>query len=422
MNNIMNNKNSVEQWFATRRLGLFLHFGLYAIEGWNEQDQMRRHIPRAEYGKLISRFNPCKFDADAILDLAESVGTEYVCLTAKHHDGFCLWDTKQTDFNVMRSPYGVDIVGQLAHACHARNFPLGLYYSVVDWYQPNYPNQGRHHELAGPEPGDTPDWKKYMEYLCAQVRELCTHYGEISHFFWDMNVPKHHDPTVNNMIRSLQPGIVINDRGFDEGDFGTPEREYNADETGRLTRFTRPTEACNSVGVQSWGFRTDEDYYATSFLLMSIDAMMSKGGHYLLNVGPDASGTIPCRAVDILAEIGTWYARVREAFADTEPCTELTTNPAVLLTRRGNTLYVHLGLPVMSDAVLLPPLAAMPTNALLLNTGDRLSCSIDVLPEYWQGQDRILRIKGLPRTALAQGEPLVIKLEFGCPFSSMLGV
>ena len=111
-----------KEWFSKRRLGLFLHFGLYSIEGWHEQDRWRRRIPRDEYDKLIQRFNPTQLNVEQILDLAESVGMEYVCLTAKHHDGFCLWDTKETKFNVMNSPYQRDIVRQFADACHRRNF------------------------------------------------------------------------------------------------------------------------------------------------------------------------------------------------------------------------------------------------------------------------------------------------------------
>ncbi len=415
----MSDSNGIEEWFSTRRLGLFLHFGLYAIEGWHEQDQMRRRIPRAKYGELVAQFNPVKFDPDAILDLAESVGMEYVCLTTKHHDGFCMWNTQQTDFNVMRTPYGRDIVGLLADACHRRNFPLGLYYSVVDWHHQNYPNQGRHHELPGPQPGDTPDWEQYMAYLRAQVRELCTNYGEIRHFFWDINVPKHDDPTVNEMIRSLQPGIVINDRGFDAGDFGTPEREYNKGEADRQSCFARPTEACNSVGTQSWGYRRDEDYYSSAFLIQSIDAAMSKGGHYLLNVGPDAKGRIPDVSASILAEIGEWYGKVREAFSHTQPCTELTTNRDVLLTRRGNTLYVHLATPAKADAVLLVPFSVLPSRAVLLNTGEELECSIEVLPVHWKSENQILRVRGVPRAYLAGSETIVIRLEFesGISFS-----
>ncbi|MCL5281421.1 MAG: alpha-L-fucosidase, partial [Planctomycetes bacterium] len=212
-------------WFFERRWGLFLHWGIYAVPGWHEQHQWRARVPRAEYVKLARQWNPTKFDPEAWLDLAEGVGMKYVCLTTKHHDGFCLWDTKQTSFNTMNTPYKRDILGMLADACHKRRMPLCLYYSIADWNHPNYPNQGRHHELP-PQPQDTPDWGKYLEFLQAQVRELCTNYGAIHGFWWDMNVPKHQDPSINAMIRKLQPKAVINNRGFDEGDFGTPERDY----------------------------------------------------------------------------------------------------------------------------------------------------------------------------------------------------
>lgn len=409
----MSNGNCVEKWFARRKLGLFLHFGLYSVEGWHEQDQMRRRIPRAEYEKRIARFDPAAFDPDAILDLAQSAGMEYVCLTTKHHDGFCLWDTKQTTFNVMRSPYGKDLVRQFAEACHRRGFPLGLYYSVVDWHHPNYPNMGRHHELTEPEPGDAPDWNRYMEYLKAQVRELCENYGEVRHFFWDMNVPEFRDPTVNQMLRALQPNMAINNRGFDDGDFGTPEREHQRSDTDRLSYFVRPTEACNSVGTQSWGYRKDEDYYTSQFLIQSIDTMMAKGAHYLLNVGPDANGRLPAAATAILSDIGNWYGKVREAFSDTQPCTGLTTNAEVLLTRRGCVVYVHLKNPIRSFSVLLPPLTSLPVEALLLNTGDELECSTAVLPSYWKDNTPVLRIKDLPMESAARGETLIVRLNFG---------
>jgi alpha-L-fucosidase len=313
----------------------------------------------------------------------------------------------------MRSPHGKDIVGELADACHARDFPLGLYYSVVDWHHPSYPNQGRHHELAGPEPGDEPDWEQYMEYLRAQVRELCTNYGEVSHFFWDMNVPKHVDPTVNGMLRSLQPNMVINDRGFDDGDFGTPEREDNNNEVDRVRCFNRPTEACNSVGTQSWGYREDEDYYTTQFLIESIDSMMAKGAHYLLNVGPRPDGRIPDPARAILAQIGDWYGRTREAFSDSQPCSKLTTNKDVLLTHRKNVIYVHLSTPLKSDAVVLPPFRQEPAKAVLLNNGNELETSTEVLPVYWLENDKILKIKGLQQLSLNGKETLVVKLVFG---------
>ncbi|MDZ4199496.1 MAG: alpha-L-fucosidase [Kiritimatiellia bacterium] len=407
----MTPNRATQEWFSRRKLGLFLHFGLYAIEGWHEQDQMRRRIPRATYERLIRRFHPARFDPDRILDLAESVGMEYVCLTTKHHDGFCLWDTRETAFNVMNSPCGRDLVRELADACHRRNFPLGLYYSVADWHHPNYPNEGRHHELPGPQPGDHPDWGRYVDYLTRQVRELCSNYGEVRYFFWDMNVPKTRDPAINDMLRSLQPRMVINNRGFDEGDFGTPEREYQSEETGRLLRFERPTEACNSVGTQSWGFRKKEDYYSAAFLMQSIDAAMARGGNYLLNVGPDATGEIPARAERILRRIGDWYGRVRESFGDAEPASERTSNRQILLTRRGTTLYAHIPPPAVSEAVTLPPISKTPIQVRLLNTGRPLPCRVDLLPVHWASGSRMLILRKLPVDRRAD-EPLVARLDF----------
>ncbi len=405
---------AVASWFASRKLGLFVHFGLYALEGWHEQDHMRRRIPRATYRKLIDRFNPTRFDAEQLLDLAESAGMQYICFTTKHHDGFCLWDTKQTQYQVMNAPCGRDLVGELAAACHRRRFPLGLYYSIADWHQPNYPNRGRHHELPEPGDGDEPDWDRYMAYLVAQARELCSNYGPVAHWFWDINVPEHRDPGINQMLRELQPDIVINDRGFDEGDFGTPEREYSDALEKRAPRFDRPTEACNSVGTQSWGYRCDEDYYATVHLTNSITRTLARGGHYLLNVGPDARGEVPAQAAAVVGEVGDWYQRVREAFGDAEPASDLTRNPQVLLTRRGRTLYAHLPAPVLAEAVVLPPLAIMPVKATLLNTGQPLRASLDPLPAYWQSQSAWLTIKGLPRDRLAT-EPLIVRLDFDQP-------
>ena len=398
-------------WFFSTRLGLFMHFGLYSIEGWHEQDQMRRFIPRREYQELIHRFNPVRFDPDAILDLAEEAGMGYACLTAKHHDGFCLWDTECTDYNVMNSPYGKDIVGMYTDACRRRGFPVGLYYSIADWHHPNYPNQGRHHELPGPEQGDEPDFEEYLVFLRNQVRELCTNYGTVNHFFWDMNVPEHRDESVNRIIRRLQPNAVINDRGFDDGDFGTPEREYDSASVQSATRFSRLTEACNSVGTQSWGFREDEDYYSGRHLIQSIDGILARGGNYLLNVGPKGDGSIPEPAADILRAIGRWYGVVRESLEDTEPASELTDNRDVLLTQRGNTLYVHLNPTPAADAVVLSPIADLPREAVLLNNGVSVETCVELLPSVWESRQPCLRLRALPIDRLSD-EAMVVKLTF----------
>jgi alpha-L-fucosidase len=396
-------------WWFQRRFGLFIHWGLYAIHGWHEQEQWRARVPRAEYVKLARQWNPVRFNPDKWLDLAEETGMKYLCFTTKHHDGFCLWATKQTDYNTMNTPYGRDVLRMLADACHRRRFPLCLYYSIADWHHPHYPNQGRHHELP-PQPGDQPDFAKYLEFLKAQVRELCTEYGEIHGFWWDMNVEQHRDPSINQLIRQLQPNAVINNRGFDEGDFGTPERDYEKDVDAPLS-FEKRTEACQSVGMESWGYRKDEDFYSDRHLLRSIDKYLARDANYLLNVGPRADGTIAPEYTAILRRIGRWYHAVNESLENVEPASHLTANRNVLLTRKGHTLYVHLHTDPVGDVVKLKPLALAPRRATLLNTGKPVEWSLDFVPSEHVEQGRYLRLRRLPVNQLAN-TVLVVKLEF----------
>ena len=402
--NITERFHDERDWFFEKRFGLFLHWGLYAVPAWHEQIQWRRNIPRTEYEKLIERFNPVEFDPDGWLDLAEEAGMGYVCLTTKHHDGFCLWDTDCTDFNVTNTPYGRDVVGMLAKACHRRGVPLCLYYSIADWNHPNYPNRGRHHELPSPQPGDEADLPRYLEFLKSQVRELCTNYGKISGFWWDMNVSRHQDPSVNAMIRDLQPAAVINDRGFDDGDFGTPERGVPEGQG-----FDRPTEACQSVGVHSWGYKQDEDYFDPRHLMASIDRIMARGGNYLLNVGPKADGNIGERSTAILRRIGRWYRKVEESF-DATPASNLTGNDEVLLTQAGSTIYLHLPAPPRADGVTLDGFGAQPHKAVLLNTGDEVETRVDRGARLWQSPP-YLRLRNLPVDEL-RDEVMVVRLEF----------
>jgi len=403
-------------WFFEKRFGMFVHWGIYAIPAWHEQHQWRSRVPRAEYVRLAEQWNPVKFDPNAWLDLLERAGMKYLCLTTKHHDGFCLWDTRETTFNTMRTPYRRDIVRMVADACHRRGIPLCLYYSIADWNHPNYPNQGRHHELP-PQPGDQPDWDKYLEFLKAQVRELCTNYGEIHGFWWDMNVPKHVDRSINAMIRRLQPKAVINNRGFDEGDFGTPERDYDT-VAAEAAAFDRPTEACQSVGMESWGYRKDEDYYTDRHLLRSIDRYLARGANYLLNVGPTAEGVIPEPAADILRRIGKWHAAVKESLEDVDLYSHLTTNRNVLLTGRGQTLYVHLHKDPPGDAVKLRPIAAAPTRAVLLNDGRAVEWTIEMAPSDHAEQRGYLRLRRLPVNEMSN-TVLVVRLDFDRPLEEL---
>lgn len=400
--------NDARDWFFEARYGLFVHWGLYAITGRHEQVWQRMNMDRADYLPLIDQFNPKQFDPNRWLDLMQEAGMKYLTFTTKHHDGFCLWDTKQTDFNVINSPYGRDIVGELAEACHRRGVPLCLYYSVVDWHHPNYPNEGRHHELP-PQPGAEPDMTKYAEFVREQIRELCTNYGRIHGIWWDMNVPKYQDPSINALIRELQPAAVINNRGFDDGDYSTPERQTPP---GRA--FEGPTEACQSVGMQSWGYRDDEDYYTTRHLMQAIAKILAMGGNYLLNVGPDAQGRIPEQPTQMLKKISDWMQRVGSAWFDAQPASHLTQNEQILLTQKnasdGECLYVTVHEDPPGSAIWLTPFDREPASATLLNTGETVGFEVGHTP-YTMAQPAALRLTDLPMETLAH-EPAVIELRF----------
>ena len=400
-------------WFFEQRFGMFVHWGLYALPAWHEQIIWRSRFNRRDYEKLIHEFNPTAFEPDRWLDVLQDAGMESFCFTTKHHDGFCMWDTAFTDYNVMNTPYKKDILRMLADTCRSRGVRFGLYYSVPDWHHPNYPNLGRSHEMFGPRPGDDPDEGKYLAFMHDQVEELCRNYGEISEFFWDGGrIIGYSDSSVNDMIRGLQPNAVINNRGPDDGDYSTPERRIPDDRA-----FSGPAEGIQAMGRESWGYREDEDYYSHKYLIQCIDSIMAMGGNYLLNVGPMANGALPDVCVQGLRRIGKWYKTVKEAFV--EPCSYMLQKPddqrlkydEALMTRRGNTFYVHVHTDPQTSSVVLEGFDAEPLTAVLLNTGQALSFSVDSLPMRWK-QLPCLRIKGLPVNEITD-EVMVVKMEFG---------
>jgi alpha-L-fucosidase len=404
--------NDGRDWMFKKRLGLFLHWGLYSIPAVHEQMLWRYHMSRGEYEALQEQFNPVDYDPDAWLDLAQEAGMEFVCITTKHHDGFCMWDTKETDYNIMNTPHGKDVIKMLADACARRGMDLGFYYSLPDWHHPNYPNLGRHHELSWLREDDDIDEEKYLQYVEKQIRELLTQYGKITHLFWDINVAKFHKPAMNEMVRELQPGILINDRGPGEGDYVTPEREVPE---GRC--FQKPTIAIQSTGRESWCYRENEDYYTHLFLMQSIGKTLAMGGSYSLNVGPDASGRIGVEDKETLAVIGSWYKRVREAYTDTIPCSHMLSTVGnvssydpVFLTRKQNIIYVSACETLHTSGIMLNPIDRLPERASLLNDGRAVECVVDVTPWRWKGRPA-LRLANLPVNEFP-AEPLVVKLEF----------
>ncbi|MBR2372685.1 MAG: alpha-L-fucosidase [Lentisphaeria bacterium] len=382
--------NDARKWFHEKRYGMFVHWGIYAVGGRHEQEQMRYHVPAFRYEKYAERFNPQKFDPAEWLDLFQENGMEYLVFTAKHHDGFCMWDTRETSYNIMNTPYGKDIVGMLADECHKRKFPLELYYSCVDWHHPAYPNIGRHHEIIT-DPAKH-NFDEYIVFLKNQIRELCSNYGEIHGIWWDMNVPETEDRSINDLIRSLQPSAVINNRGYDEGDYSTPERDFQ-EEAGQP--FSTTVEACDSICMNCWGHRNDGDYFSVRKLKRQIALYTSLGGNYLLNAGPDPEGVFPEKAVTILSQLGKWHKKVREAL-NAEPFLLKHSIPKVFCTVSGKNLNLILLETPSGDQLTLRDFGITPEKAVILNNGEELPFTFEKVPGNYDLREDILRIRKLP--------------------------
>ncbi len=402
-------------WFFEKRFGLFIHWGIYAVRAWHEQEVYRRMLPRARYAAAMKLFNPAGFDPEAWLDTAQSAGMEYVCFTAKHIDGFCMWDTVLTDFKVTRTPYGKDVLALLAEACRRRAMPLCLYYAVPDMHCPHYPHTNHPYEYPAPQDDDQPDLRKYLDYVERQVTELCSNYGRLAGFWWDANASSlnYHGAGFNEKIRRMQPGIIINNRGFDAGDFQTPERESSGMEAAAGAVYEKPIEACESIGRESWGYRANEDYFTVEYLTGNLCKHLAKGGNYLLNAGPRADGTFPPEAVEILARIGDWLRRAgREALWQTRALPVFQSEPAMLLTAGNNALYLNFYKGVKTSGFSLYGVGRLPRRASLLNTGLKLKTELEFMPTLYRKRHKLaLHVAGIPADALPR-EAVIVKLEF----------
>jgi len=394
--------------------GMFIHWGAYSAIGWHEQALSRADMDHDAYESAALAFCPTAYDPDAWVALAKEAGMEYICFTTKHHDGFCLWDTKQTDYNIMHTPYGRDVLAMLADACRREGIRLSLYYSLPDWHHENAYNElSSHMHQWKSKSHEKADRAAYVDFVKAQITELLTGYGEIYTLFWDIP-PEFEDKSVNELVRKLQPNILINDRGYDKGDFSTPEREIPSGE-----RFATLTEACQSVGEQSWGYRANEDYFSSKFLCSSIDKIMAMGGSYLLNVGPMANGEIPTEAVALVRKVGDWYRRVREGLNETtSPAKKytLTAKLSYIVTERDGYSYFHFYQGMPSTAISFDDTdGKVPQKAILLNSGEELPIRYATLPMKTDARcvasRKYYSVTKIPVDAYA-AEPLVIKIEW----------
>lgn len=309
------------EWFREAKFGLFLHYGLYSLEARHEWLQLREKIPVATYSKLKDRFTAAKFDADAITDLALAAQMRYVNLTTRHHDSFCLFASKQTDFHSVNSPARRDLVGELAVACARKGLGLCLYYSHGrDWRHPHAPNNDAWRGQARPqydppEPtyatGAAHDLQRYLDFMTAQVTELLTNYGPIAAIWLDgIAVPLSGDRTkfkcqeLYDHIHRLQPQVLVS---YKQGllgteDFFAPEHKAVQNPSGK------PMEICSTLQEKSWGYHATARHLGTEEAWAKLVAARQAPANLLLNSGPKGDGSIPVEHSTVLREMG---ARIR---------------------------------------------------------------------------------------------------------------
>ena len=305
------------EWFRHDRFGMFVHWGLYSAIGKGEWVQDTGKIPLEEYVKLAPEFNPDKFDAVAWVAQAKRAGQKYIVITTKHHDGFCMFDSKLTDYKITNTPFGRDICKELADECRKQGMKLGFYYSIMDWHHPDYVPVRKWER--GKRSTEGADFDRYVDYMRGQLRELMTGYGPIVTLWFDGGW-EHKSPEdkkafkeIIDMVRQLQPNILVNDRADIGGDYKTPEQFIPA--TGVLDDEGRPAmwEVCMTMTTGHgsfpptgwWGYDKNETVFKpTEELLHKLVDVVSKGGNFLLNVGPEPSGRIRPEEAERLEAVG----------------------------------------------------------------------------------------------------------------------
>lgn len=340
-------KEKTKEWFNDAKYGMFIHWGLYSIPGgiWEGKkiEEMRRphvaewimysaEIPRAEYAELAKEFNPTKFKADEIAKLAKDAGMKYVVITSKHHDGFALFDSKVSKYDIMDdSPYKHDIIKELHDACKKQGIAFGVYYSHnIDWqdgsdaqsalFSKENPEASEHGKTFGANTWDTSQ-NSFEEYLqnkaLPQVRELMTNYPDMKLLWYDMpwRMTAEQSYEFYKMVYDIQPQILINERiGNGFGDFNIPGDNKIPTEYKNLDKPWQTVGTFNN----SWGYKSyDHDWKSPEEVLYWLVEIVSKGGNYMLNIGPTGEGVVPRESVDNLRTIGKWLAINGEAVYDT---------------------------------------------------------------------------------------------------------
>lgn len=344
-------------WWREARFGLFIHWGLYAVLAGEWKDETHHaewilttaQIPVTEYEKFAARFNPVKFDAAAWVRAAKDAGMRYIVITSKHHDGFCLFDSELTDYDVIdATPFGRDILKELEAECLRQGIRLCFYHSIMDWNHPDYlPRRGWEQR-----PAEGADFDRYVTYMKGQVKEIVTNYQDIGVLWFDGEWERTWTPErgrdLYDYVRSLNSDIIINNRvgkgragmagTYDpaaaSGDFGTPEQEIPA------TGLRYDWETCMTMN-DHWGYnKNDENWKSSERLIRMLVDIASKGGNFLLNVGPTAEGQFPKESIDRLADMGRWMEAHGESIYGTT-ASLFESLPWGRSTTKPKTLYLH---------------------------------------------------------------------------------
>lgn len=325
MNEISESDNQKRtKWFAEAKFGLFIHFGLYAVFGDREGSDgplsdvsewvmLQEKLDIDKYLKASSKLTLNKFDAETWVKLAQKAGMKYIVYTSKHHDGFCMYDSKVTDFTVVKQcPSKRDPLAELAQACEKVNMPLGIYYSSIDWSHPDFPSEYIRDGFHSRTKKNKGNIKRYVQYMIDQLTELLTKYGKVALIWFDgrlANVSQHHlkgilqAERVIEIIHNLQPDCLINDRLEYGGDFATYENIITDGELDKINKKYQLFELCMKSN-NHWGFvSTDDDYKTPKQILKELQRVNKIGGNLLLNVGPTPTGIFPSSAKKLLEQL-----------------------------------------------------------------------------------------------------------------------
>jgi len=385
-------------WFKDAKFGIFFHWGAYSVIGRHEWARQFYQIPQAEYDKYARQFNPVNFNSDDWVAAAQNAGARYMVVTSKHHDGFAIWRSAASDYDMKITPYAGDPLKQLAASAKKKGMRLGFYHSIMDWHHPDY-RPRRAWESATPNAGG--NLPRYVDFMKSQLRELLTGYGDIAMVWFDgewehtLRDLKRTDE-IYDFIRNLQPNALINDRLYERepgnrADFGTPEQFVPA--TGVSGPDGKPVlwESCVTINQDGWGYNKYETEFKTSRdLIRMLVEVVSKGGNLLLNVGPMPDGRIQTEFTTRLEAIGRWMKVNGEAIYGT------TASPFARLpffgraTVKGNNLYLHvfgwpkdgvLKVPGLKNPVFSARILGMPgVNVPVKKDGDVVTLTLPEAP------------------------------------------